>query len=747
MFSQLVRKQGKITVSMLSDKKLQDVFAALDDDGSGEVEFAEFTKWMGIEDETKSESDSEPEEDTPDGDKGLKKEVIDAQVEKVVHNLRVSMFRAGSANWPGMFDQYDRAKKGVICLENFRRMMRMDFRVHESVAPDEMLQKIFTMMDEDESGEIAYDEMFAWLIGPTDEDEEIELCKQATLEIELDPLEDSPTPERMKVIRADTALLQKPSELAPNTQIQYGQSITVAGHVGNVRFLGPTSFAPGTWVGIELEKPFGKNDGSVDGTRYFECEEAHGIFVRQEVLSELLRESNSNESLNRNESDGCGAEAAQQEDFTIDPRMVSCTWMESRESPAFKEDMLALVSLTVCETYTKDILEESWLQDPLPGWPPRAASLEPIEVPEASPHDWVSMVMCIRRTVVGQDARDAYDAKRPQRGEVLRSRYAIQSELGKGAYSKAFLAEDKKTKGMVCVKRHNNLSVETLADLLVVAQRVEESDPKERFFPRLLEAFFDMSSFTVESLVEGHHCLAMSKINPGFFGNLSHVQIVACDCLQGLKQLESAGVVHNDLKADNLIWVKGGKDLARQSVKIVDFGSAHLDQQEMSSRNWNLAEGGRGNLGKWPPEMLLKLPISHVADVWGLAVTLCELHCDRFVWCDDRDTPVKVLAQALALSNERLGVPRELLQKSPANVYSFTTPGPRHLPVHCNAQGKLEVLEPTAYGLQQVLGKDWPSTEKRKFGDFLEAALVINPSDRPTAAKLLTMDKCSFLKQ
>lgn len=256
-----------------------------------------------------------------------------------------------------------------------------------------------------------------------------------------------------------------------------------------------------------------------------------------------------------------------------------------------------------------------------------------------------------------------------------------------------------------------------------------------------------MSSFTVESLVEGQHCLAMSKITPGFFTkNLRHVQIVACDCLNGLKQLEVAGVVHNDLKADNLIWVKGGKDLKRQCVKIVDFGCARLDQREIPGRNWDLAEGGQGNLGKWPPEMVFKLPISHVADVWGLAVTLCELHSDRFVWRDDRDTPEKVLAQALALCNERLGVPKELLLKSQADVYSFITPGPRHLPVRRDAQGKMEVLEPNEYGLEQVLGEGWHRTEKKKLGDFLEAALVINPSDRPSASKLLTMDKCSFVK-
>ncbi|XP_062491532.1 dynactin subunit 1 isoform X1 [Pezoporus occidentalis] len=56
------------------------------------------------------------------------------------------------------------------------------------------------------------------------------------------------------------------------------------GHRGTVAYVGATLFATGKWVGVILDEAKGKNDGTVQGRRYFTCDENHGIFVRQSQI-------------------------------------------------------------------------------------------------------------------------------------------------------------------------------------------------------------------------------------------------------------------------------------------------------------------------------------------------------------------------------------------------------------------------------------------------------------------------------
>ncbi|CAJ1355324.1 unnamed protein product [Effrenium voratum] len=64
---------------------------------------------------------------------------------------------------------------------------------------------------------------------------------------------------------------------------------TVNDQVGTVRFCGETFFAPGRWLGLELDEAEGKNDGVVQSCRYFSCPAQHGLFVRPQAVQSFRR--------------------------------------------------------------------------------------------------------------------------------------------------------------------------------------------------------------------------------------------------------------------------------------------------------------------------------------------------------------------------------------------------------------------------------------------------------------------------
>uniref|UniRef100_A0A8I3WVV4 Kinesin family member 13B n=1 Tax=Callithrix jacchus TaxID=9483 RepID=A0A8I3WVV4_CALJA len=63
--------------------------------------------------------------------------------------------------------------------------------------------------------------------------------------------------------------------------LREGEFVTVGAHkTGVVRYVGPVDFQEGTWIGVELDLPSGKNDGSIGGKQYFRCNPGYGLLVR-----------------------------------------------------------------------------------------------------------------------------------------------------------------------------------------------------------------------------------------------------------------------------------------------------------------------------------------------------------------------------------------------------------------------------------------------------------------------------------
>ena len=85
--------------------------------------------------------------------------------------------------------------------------------------------------------------------------------------------------------------LRRPSSgegvLNENTDaLMVGMTVWVDGNKrGRIAYIGDVHFAKGEMAGIHLDSPVGKNNGSVGGVLYFQCESRRGLFSRLHRLT------------------------------------------------------------------------------------------------------------------------------------------------------------------------------------------------------------------------------------------------------------------------------------------------------------------------------------------------------------------------------------------------------------------------------------------------------------------------------
>lgn len=213
-------------------------------------------------------------------------------------------------------------------------------------------------------------------------------------------------------------------------------------------------------------------------------------------------------------------------------------------------------------------------------------------------------------------------------GEVLDGRYEVIAAHGKGVFSTVVRVKDLKTgKGdpdEVAIKiiRSNDTMYKAGMEELVILKKLAGADPEDR---RHCVRF--LSSFKYRN----HLCLVFESLHMNLrevlkkFGRniglrLTAVRAYAKQLFIALKHLRNCGVLHCDIKPDNMLVNE-----AKNVLKLCDFGNAMF--------------AGKNDITPYlvsrfyrAPEIILGLPYDHPLDIWSVGCCLFELYTGKVLF-------------------------------------------------------------------------------------------------------------------
>jgi len=195
-------------------------------------------------------------------------------------------------------------------------------------------------------------------------------------------------------------------------------------------------------------------------------------------------------------------------------------------------------------------------------------------------------------------------------------KYKVLRELGRGATSRVFLAEDPFARRKVAIKvfypeTHNEQLIKRFEHLFLNEAALVGKLSHPHIVAIYDAANTDEYHYLVTEYVSGGTLEAAAE--PENLISIGRVVEIVWKCTRALAFAQMQGVIHRDIKPGNILLSEEG------DIKIADFGLALQERQERT------AIAGIGTPAYMSPEQIREYPLTHQTDVYSLGVVMYKL--------------------------------------------------------------------------------------------------------------------------